>query len=316
MSDSTIDPVLSLFARFTALRRTGKSPNEAWIAIKKRGRKLSESQKKRLVTVVTNWEKVEGKKVDTSILIARTDLLPPLPSDEPVASEAREGTNPQAQESESLSGAPEADHVETAPVAHSGNPSNKPSLPESGATAPESLANKLNAAMAHNPPRTGALDSLILDDSDQHVVAEVDSNDIDATIPVIPLDESAMLPNPRYFGDNSILMLQMEGSSEAIRINIARGERVTIGRSAEDVTYKPNIDLSDIENIKDLGISRLHVALKRYENTLMVQDLGSVNRTTVNGEPLHPEEIRALKSGDELRLGKLIFKIGFLQIDN
>jgi pSer/pThr/pTyr-binding forkhead associated (FHA) protein len=40
-------------------------------------------------------------------------------------------------------------------------------------------------------------------------------------------------------------------------------------------------------------------------------DLNSSNKTYINGQRVHPHEVRALRDGDELRLGKIIFTVAF-----
>jgi pSer/pThr/pTyr-binding forkhead associated (FHA) protein len=47
------------------------------------------------------------------------------------------------------------------------------------------------------------------------------------------------------------------------------------------------------------------------DNTVVIVDLDSVNHTYINGQRLHPKEVRVLRDGDELRLGKLSIKVTF-----
>ena len=73
---------------------------------------------------------------------------------------------------------------------------------------------------------------------------------------------------------------------------------------------KPDIDLAAF-NAEELGVSRLHAVLKRHENTVSISDLNSKNNTYINGQRLHPNEVRALRDGDEIRLGRLAMKVSF-----
>jgi pSer/pThr/pTyr-binding forkhead associated (FHA) protein len=76
------------------------------------------------------------------------------------------------------------------------------------------------------------------------------------------------------------------------------GDRVTIGADASNGAV---VDGDD-------SVSRLHAVVENYGAGWAVRDLGSRNGTYVNGERVLSE--RALRSGDELRIGKtrLIFR--------
>ena len=84
----------------------------------------------------------------------------------------------------------------------------------------------------------------------------------------------------------------------------------TIGRTSQQSTVQPDVDLS-VFDAENLGVSRLHVTLRRHEDTITVIDLNSRNATFINGQRLHPQEVRVLRDGDEIRLGKLTMKVAF-----
>lgn len=112
------------------------------------------------------------------------------------------------------------------------------------------------------------------------------------------------------FGRLSTLSLTIRGfESQPIRIKI-EDEQVLIGRSAPDSPTRPDIDL-DRFGAKDLGVSRVHAALQRENQTLTLIDKGSVNNTYINGEKVHPHEKRVVRDGDELRFGRLIARVTF-----
>jgi hypothetical protein len=124
--------------------------------------------------------------------------------------------------------------------------------------------------------------------------------------------EDDMDPKTRWgtahFGPSSVLVLQVRGAQRLIEVP-AQAECI-IGRSAEDSAMKPDIDLADYD-ADNLGVSRLHAVLKRQQNTIAISDLDSKNFTFINGQRLHPHEVRVLRNGDEIRLGKLVLKVGF-----
>jgi hypothetical protein len=126
-------------------------------------------------------------------------------------------------------------------------------------------------------------------------------------------DTDPALVSEDYFGADSVLMLRVRGSSVSYETRPQlRDHEVFIGRSASGSAMAPDIDLAS-QNGGELGVSRLHASLK-YDpehNTLQIADLGSANGTFINGQRLHPKEIRVLRHGDELRLGKLVLKVTF-----
>lgn len=116
-----------------------------------------------------------------------------------------------------------------------------------------------------------------------------------------------------YFGPESVLALRVRGSSEVFEVRPQKTDHeVVIGRSSSGSAITPDVDLTS-KQAADLGVSRMHVAL-RYEadqNAVLVSDLGSANGTFIGGQRLLPKEIRVLRHGDELRLGKLMLVVSF-----
>jgi pSer/pThr/pTyr-binding forkhead associated (FHA) protein len=93
---------------------------------------------------------------------------------------------------------------------------------------------------------------------------------------------------------------------------VPAGELV-IGRFYDESPVQPDIDLSPY-NAENLGVSRLHAAIRRTDNTVSIVDLDSVNHTFINGQRLHPHEVRVLRDGDDIRLGKLTIKVTFKRV--
>jgi hypothetical protein len=95
------------------------------------------------------------------------------------------------------------------------------------------------------------------------------------------------------------------------RLNLPGGEFVTIGRaSTVPGETSPDVDLSAF-GAEDMGVSRLHIRLRRKGILLYVADLGSTNGTHLNGRRLIPQGERLLRDGDELHLGRLRVKVRF-----
>lgn len=116
-----------------------------------------------------------------------------------------------------------------------------------------------------------------------------------------------------YFGPDSVLGLRVRGSTDPYEIRPQRADYETIiGRSTSSSAMAPDIDLQDKQGA-DLGVSRLHLSI-RYDaehHVMLVSDLGSANGSFINGQRLLAKEIRVLRHGDELRLGKLVMIVSF-----
>lgn len=78
---------------------------------------------------------------------------------------------------------------------------------------------------------------------------------------------------------------------------------MTIGRSVETELY-----------ISDASLSRSHAKFEVAGNDIFILDLGSTNKTIVNGMPLAPMTKRKLLNNDQIKTGNVIFK--FLEKGN
>jgi len=84
---------------------------------------------------------------------------------------------------------------------------------------------------------------------------------------------------------------------EGVRRMDLTGGRVTVGKG-------PGNDIV----LEDTRVSRLHASLERFAEGWCVNDLGSSNGTSVNGERIHGAH--RLRHGDEIRVGqtRLLFR--------
>lgn len=114
-----------------------------------------------------------------------------------------------------------------------------------------------------------------------------------------------------YFGADSILLLEIRDMRQSFEIRPQQREHeLVIGRSTENSAMMPDIDLAQFGGAEH-GVSRLHMALDydREANLLEVRDLGSANGSFINGQRLHPKEVRVLRHDDEIRLGRFVLRI-------
>lgn len=91
-------------------------------------------------------------------------------------------------------------------------------------------------------------------------------------------------------------------------LNLAGRKEFALGRIAEGQPILPDVDLSIYEAYAQ-GVSRLHAAIKVYENGVVVTDLGSSNGTRVNGQKIVPHVDYPIHNGDIISLGKLKMQV-------
>ena len=122
------------------------------------------------------------------------------------------------------------------------------------------------------------------------------------------LTDKANPDDSAYFGPTSTLLLAIRGAKGLLEAYPR--DKLIVGRSSPGLTQRINIDLAPF-SAEALGVSRIHAQLRVQENTLAIVDLNSDNGTYVNDQRVFPHEVRVLRSGDEIRLGRLVFKIGY-----
>jgi len=88
---------------------------------------------------------------------------------------------------------------------------------------------------------------------------------------------------------------QVEGTAGR-RMHDIGHEMVTVGRNPESAIF-----------LDDVTVSRRHVEFVRENNAFVVRDVGSLNGTYVNREPI---DTAILSGGDEVQIGK--FRLVFL----
>lgn len=110
------------------------------------------------------------------------------------------------------------------------------------------------------------------------------------------------------FGEDAAITLRIRDNAETITLQPAK--RSVLGRSDAASSQQPDVDLTPYGALEK-GVSRIHAAITRSEDTLTLVDLGSVNGTHLNGQRLIPDQPRVLRDGDEIRLGRLVAHVFF-----
>jgi hypothetical protein len=115
-----------------------------------------------------------------------------------------------------------------------------------------------------------------------------------------------------YFGPKSMLTLLLVNTGDKIELRPSDTDLV-LGRASQTTALNPDIDLTAYDGDK-LGVSRLHASIKRQDRTLTITDMNSSNKTYINSQLLHPNEVRVLSDGDEIRLGRMFIQIKFTHL--
>lgn len=110
------------------------------------------------------------------------------------------------------------------------------------------------------------------------------------------------------FEKDAAIILHVRDATEPITF-YPDGQTI-LGRADSTSAQKPDLDLTPYGALEK-GVSRIHSAIFRNDDTLTVVDKGSANGTFLNGQRLIPNQPRVLRDGDEIRLGKLIAHVYF-----
>jgi hypothetical protein len=104
------------------------------------------------------------------------------------------------------------------------------------------------------------------------------------------------------------LKLSIPDSGRDVELPLTK--EVNIGRLDPASASFPDIDLTSDGGLEK-GVSRRHAKITRRGSEVFIEDLGSINGTFLNRKKLTPYLPQALKSGDELQLGRLILQVSF-----
>lgn len=114
--------------------------------------------------------------------------------------------------------------------------------------------------------------------------------------------------HPQPLAQPRPLTFIIPSSRRRVKINLI--DQIRIGRAETKTGTIPELNLSDDDGA-ELGVSRMHAAIKASNKELVIIDLGSTNGTLLNNSLLLPELPYPLKNGDEIRVGELLVHILF-----
>jgi molybdenum cofactor synthesis domain-containing protein len=132
-------------------------------------------------------------------------------------------------------------------------------------------------------------------------------------LPVVPWverEETSEAPGEKVTAPLPlILKLTIPDSGRDVKVPLTE-KKVSIGRLDRTSGSFPDVDLTSHGGLEK-GVSRRHAEIIRRGSEVSIKDLGSINGTFLNRKKLIPFFPQALKSGDELRLGRLTLQISF-----
>jgi pSer/pThr/pTyr-binding forkhead associated (FHA) protein len=113
------------------------------------------------------------------------------------------------------------------------------------------------------------------------------------------------------------MVLQRGGESLSVRLKIGPEQRelemplnviTHLGRVDPISSVFPEVDLSGFSD-SSYGVSRRHARIMKQGGMVVIEDMGSINGTFINGKRLDPYLPEIIKDGDVLHLGKLQIEV-------
>jgi pSer/pThr/pTyr-binding forkhead associated (FHA) protein len=108
--------------------------------------------------------------------------------------------------------------------------------------------------------------------------------------------------------NSTLRAVQLKIGARKLEVEILINKAVNVGRTDPASTTFPEIDLSDGSTLAK-SVSRRHARLLKQGNVIVVEDLGSVNGTFINGKRLAPYLPETLADGDTIQFGKMLVEI-------
>jgi hypothetical protein len=139
-------------------------------------------------------------------------------------------------------------------------------------------------------------------------------DNVSNTVSTIRLQSGMLSGEGKYafgstaFTPTATVMLHVRDTNQTVELRPQ--EETILGRQDGSNRSVPMLDLTPF-GAYEKGVSRIHAAIRRTDDSLNLVDLGSVNGTHLNGQRLNPNQPRVLRDGDEIRLGKLVCHLYF-----
>jgi pSer/pThr/pTyr-binding forkhead associated (FHA) protein len=86
---------------------------------------------------------------------------------------------------------------------------------------------------------------------------------------------------------------------------ILHDSQVIVGRSHPRHTFVPDVDLWALGVEQARTVSRRHCRISSHGVSFFVEDLGSMNGTLLNDQPVEPGRTYRLSDGDQIAMGNV-----------
>lgn len=101
-----------------------------------------------------------------------------------------------------------------------------------------------------------------------------------------------------------ILAVQLIIGAGVRTVEVPLHKPIELGRIDPAADVYPDVDFSGDDGA-DYGVSRRHARIFKQDHRLVIEDLGSVNGTLINGRRIAPYVPEFLEDGDSIQLGHL-----------
>lgn len=143
----------------------------------------------------------------------------------------------------------------------------------------------------------------LMDDNETAALKRDSQILLEQSAPAIPPD---LRPAAPAAGE---IILRIDGLGE--QLSLTGKAMYSLGRADPAHQVIPDVDFGPFGG-QHLGVSRRHATLQRDATGVTLTDLASANGTMVNGRTLEANETVRLKDCDEIALGRLMFKVYFV----
>jgi pSer/pThr/pTyr-binding forkhead associated (FHA) protein len=105
--------------------------------------------------------------------------------------------------------------------------------------------------------------------------------------------------------------IQLKIGARKREVELRLDKVINIGRVDPASAIFPEVDLTD-DSVSSKSVSRRHARVLKRENSVLLEDLGSINGTFINGKRLDPYMSQVLSDGDILQVGKIPIEVKIL----
>jgi pSer/pThr/pTyr-binding forkhead associated (FHA) protein len=123
----------------------------------------------------------------------------------------------------------------------------------------------------------------------------------------LPGERSAIAPAKKE--GPTRLRLRVIAAGQSVEVTLDKV--ISLGRTDPTADIFPELDLSPYGGLEK-GVSRRHARISERKGTIVVEDLASINYTTLNGKQLVPYLPEALHDGDQLLIGNIAIEVEIL----